>query len=116
MSGARDTTTTTAAPAGWISYPLQALCYAAFVAFVGYFSTSPSYVHLPAGEALVKLSFQHAGQRKVPCRERTPEELAKLAPNMRAAQDCRRSVAWMNETRTSASPGSTTEKRGSVEK
>jgi hypothetical protein len=48
---------------------------------------------LPAGEALVKLSFQHAGQRKVACRERTPEELAKLAPNMRAAQVCERERA-----------------------
>ena len=92
MSEARDTATTTTPP-GWLSYPLQALCYAAFVAFVGYFSTSPSYVHVPPGEALVKLSFQHAGQRKVPCRERTPEELAKLAPNMRAAQVCERERA-----------------------
>src|SRR5262245_7174744 len=77
----------------WLSYPLQAVCYAAFVAVVGYFSTSPAYVHLPPGEALVKLSLQHAGQRKAACRERTPEELAKLAPNMRAAQVCERERA-----------------------
>ncbi len=83
-----------AAPARkWLSYPLQAVCYAAFVAFVGYFSTSPAYEHLAPGEALVKLSFQHAAQRKVPCRERTAEELAKLAPNMRAAQVCERERA-----------------------
>jgi hypothetical protein len=74
----------------WWNYPLQALCYAAFIAVVGYFATSPPYVHLPEGQALVKLSFQHAGQRKEACRERTPEELAKLAPNMRAAQVCPR--------------------------
>ena len=79
-----------ASPNPWLSYPLQAACYAAFVAVVGYFSTSPPYEHLPAGDALVKLSFQHAGQRKAPCRERSPEELAKLAPNMRAAQVCER--------------------------
>jgi hypothetical protein len=84
----------TAAPVNpWSSYPLQALCYAAFVAVVGCFSTSPAYVHLAAGDALVKLSFQHAGQRKVACRERSPEELAKLAPNMRAAQVCERERA-----------------------
>jgi hypothetical protein len=77
----------------WISYPLQAVCYAAFFAIVGYFATSPAYVHLPAGEALVKLSFQHAGQRKEACRERSPEELAKLAPNMRVAQVCPRERA-----------------------
>jgi hypothetical protein len=74
----------------WFTYPLQAVCYAAFIAVVGYFSASPAYVHLPAGEAVVKLSFQHAGQRKEACHERTPEELAKLAPNMRAASVCPR--------------------------
>jgi hypothetical protein len=79
----------------WLSYPLQAVCYAAFIAVVGYFSTSPAYVHLPSGDALVKLSLQHAGQRKVPCRERTAEELAKLAPNMRAAQVCERERAQL---------------------
>jgi hypothetical protein len=76
-----------------VSYALQAVCYGAFVAVVGYFATSPPYVHLPAGDALVKLSFQHAGQRKEACRERTPEELAKLAPNMRAASVCPRERA-----------------------
>jgi hypothetical protein len=75
------------------NYALQALCYAAFFAVVGYFATSPPYVHLPEGKALVKLSFQHAGQRKEACRERTPEELAKLAPNMRAASVCPRERA-----------------------
>jgi hypothetical protein len=74
----------------FLSYLLQAVCYAAFVGVVGYFATSPPYVHLPAGEALVKLSFQHAGERKEACHERTPEELAKLAPNMRAASVCPR--------------------------
>lgn len=73
-----------------LSYVLQAVCYAAFIAVVGYFATSPSYVHLPPGEALIKLSFQHAGERREACRERTPEELAKLAPNMRAASVCSR--------------------------
>jgi hypothetical protein len=73
-----------------VNYALQAVCYLAFIAVVGYFATSPPYVHLPAGQALVKLSFQHAGQRKEACHERTPEELAKLAPNMRAASVCPR--------------------------
>jgi hypothetical protein len=74
----------------WVGYVLQAVCYAAFMAVVGYFATSPPYVHLPVGEALVKLSFQHAGQRKEACRERGAEELAKLAPNMRAQSVCPR--------------------------
>lgn len=77
----------------WTSYGLQAVCYAAFMAVVGYFSTSPPYVHLPEGKALVKLSIQHAGQRREECRERTPEELAKLAPNMRSATLCPRERA-----------------------
>jgi hypothetical protein len=73
-----------------VRYLSQALLYGAFVAAIGYLSTSPVYVHLPPGEALVKLSFSHAGARKEPCRERTPEELAKLAPNMRAQTVCPR--------------------------
>ena len=76
-----------------VGYALQAVCYAAFIAVVGYFASSPAYVHLPAGEALVKLSLQHAGQRKEACRERSAEELAKLAPNMRAATVCPRERA-----------------------
>jgi hypothetical protein len=45
---------------------------------------------LPPGVALLKLSFSHAGARKEACHERTPEELAKLAPNMRAQTVCPR--------------------------
>jgi len=76
-----------------VGYALQAVCYAAFIAVVGYFATSPAYVHLPAGAALVKLSLQHAGQRKEACHERSAEELAKLAPNMRAGTVCPRERA-----------------------
>ncbi len=72
------------------SYALQGVCYAAFMGVVWYFSTSPAYEHLPPGQAVVKLSLQHAGQRKQACRERSAEELAKLAPNMRAATVCPR--------------------------
>ena len=38
----------------------------------------------------MKLSLVHAGERRHECRQRTPEELAKLAPNMRAQLDCPR--------------------------
>lgn len=68
----------------------QALLYVPFLAMVGYFSTAPAYTQLKPGEALVRLSLSHAGQRKVECRQRTPEELAKLSPNMRAPMDCPR--------------------------
>lgn len=74
----------------FVRYLSQAALYAAFVAAIGYLSTSPAYVHLPPDEALIKLSFTHAAARKEPCHERTPEELAKLAPNMRAQTVCPR--------------------------
>ena len=73
-----------------LRYVAQALFYAAFVAVIGYFSTSPRYVHLAADRALIKLSFSHAGARREACRERTEEELAKLAPNMRVKTVCPR--------------------------
>jgi len=85
-------TTNAKAPASRtaLRYGAQALLYAAFVAVIGYFSTSPPYRHLRPGDALLKLSLTHAGARKEACHERTPEELAKLAPNMRAQSVCPR--------------------------
>jgi hypothetical protein len=74
----------------WRSMLLQVPAYAAFAAFIGYFSSAPAYRLLPPDTAVLKLSLIHAGERKHACRERTPEELAKLAPNMRAALDCPR--------------------------
>lgn len=71
----------------------QALLYVPFMALIGYFSTSPPYRHLGADQALVRLSFSHAAQRIGECRERTPEELAKLPPNMRAPLVCPRERA-----------------------
>jgi hypothetical protein len=61
-----------------LQYLGQGLIYAMFAAFIGFFSTSPVYTHLPPDETLIKLSFRHAGQLIGECRERTPEELAKL--------------------------------------
>lgn len=42
------------------------------------------------GQALIKLSLSHPGRRKEECRRRSREELAKLAPNMRAPLVCSR--------------------------
>lgn len=69
---------------------LQLASYALFAAFIGYFSSAPPYRHIAPDRAVVKLSLSHAGERKLECRSRTPEELAKLAPNMRAQLDCPR--------------------------
>lgn len=66
----------------------QVALYGAFAAFIGYFATSPKYRQIPDDVALIKLSISHLGERE--CRKRTPEELAKLAPNMRAPMDCPR--------------------------
>lgn len=73
-----------------VSWTGQLIGYAAFCAVLAYFATRPAYEPLPPGTALVKVSLQHAGQRKEACHERTAEELAKLAPNMRAASVCPR--------------------------
>lgn len=61
-----------------LRYLGQGLFYAVFAAVIGFFSTSPTYTHLPPDETLIKLSFRHAGQLIGDCHERTPEELARL--------------------------------------
>jgi hypothetical protein len=73
-----------------VKYLLHIPFYVAFAAFVGYFSAAPAYRHLAPGQAVVKLSLSHAGELRQPCRQRSAEELAKLAPNMRAQLDCPR--------------------------
>jgi hypothetical protein len=73
----------------------QLALYVPLMALIGYFSVSPRYATLAPDEALVRLSFIHAAERKEACRVRTPEELAKLPPNMRAALDCPRERAML---------------------
>lgn len=68
----------------------QAALYGAFAIVIGYFSTSPSYRLLSDGQGLLRLSLQHPGQPKGDCRQRTPEELARMSPQMRAPLDCPR--------------------------
>ena len=68
----------------------QLALYVPLMAILGYFSTKPRFSIVGPDEALLRVSFIHATERRQPCRERSAEELAKLAPNMRAAQDCPR--------------------------
>ncbi len=68
----------------------QALAYAGFAVTVGVLSVAPSWSPVGEDQALIKLSFTHAGQRKVECRILRPEEIAALPPNMRRPQDCPR--------------------------
>ncbi len=49
----------------------------------------PVYRRTPEGTGVVMLSFVHHAVRDE-CRRRTPEELAKLPPNMRKPQECPR--------------------------
>jgi hypothetical protein len=68
----------------------QAILYALFAGGVGYLSTSPVYSPIDPGQAMIKLSFSHAGKRAGECRRLSPEEIARLPPNMRHALDCPR--------------------------
>ena len=71
----------------------QLLLYVPLMVLIGYFSTSPRFAVIGEDQALVRVSLIHAAERKQECRRRTPEELAKLPPNMRAALDCPRERA-----------------------
>lgn len=68
----------------------QAVAYALFIAFVGYFSNSPSYRHLPEGMSTIKLSVRHSGKLLGECHTLDAAELANLPATMRAAQSCPR--------------------------
>jgi hypothetical protein len=68
----------------------QLLAYAAFMGLIGYFAAAPAYAPFPSDRAQIKLSFRHTGLPKLECRRLTPEEIAKLSPNMRRAVDCPR--------------------------
>lgn len=68
----------------------QGVLYAAFALFIGVFSHWPTYKPLDAGQALIKVSFAMTGKPVGDCIKRTPEELAKLPPNMRKPIECPR--------------------------
>jgi len=73
-----------------LRYSLQIFNYFIFVTIVWYFSIAPAYNHLEPGYAVIALAFGHAGQPVKECVRRTPEELAKLPPNMRNPIVCPR--------------------------
>jgi len=73
-----------------VKYLTQIVAYAAFAAFVGLLSVWPRYRLLRPDEAVVSLTFSHAGQRIGACRRLTQEELNRLPPNMRRPTDCPR--------------------------
>lgn len=68
----------------------QALLYALFMAFVGYFSFFPSYELLSEEQAIIRLSFSHGSTRSGDCRRFTPEEIAALPASERRPSNCER--------------------------
>jgi hypothetical protein len=68
----------------------QVSLYALFAGFIGVFSSWPPYRHLASDQALIKLSFSHTGKPVSDCAAQSPEQLAKLPPNMRAPVRCPR--------------------------
>jgi len=63
---------------------------AALFATVAWLSDRPVYRQIPKGSAVMMLTFVHGADRRGECRRLSPEEIAKLPPNMRRVQDCPR--------------------------
>jgi len=63
---------------------------AALFAAVAWLSDRPLYRQIPKGSAVMMLTFVHGADRRGECRRLSPEEIAKLPPNMRRVQDCPR--------------------------
>jgi len=70
--------------------PLRALAYGLFALAACAFSAWPAFELIKPGEAVISLTFSHAGQRVGECHRFSQEELAKLPPNMRKPADCPR--------------------------
>lgn len=62
----------------------------ALFAGVAYLSAWPVFHQIPANSGVVVLTFVHGADRAGECRRLSPEEIAKLPPNMRRVQDCPR--------------------------
>jgi len=73
-----------------IRLPAEAVAYGVFILVIGALSVWPEYRLLADSEAIVSLTFNHAGMRKEACRRLTQEELNSLPPNMRKPDDCPR--------------------------
>ncbi len=68
----------------------QFVVIGALFAGVAWLSDRPVYRKIPEGSAMMMLTFVHGADRKGECRRLKPEEIARLAPNMRRVQDCPR--------------------------
>lgn len=68
----------------------QFIVIAALFAGVAWLSDRPTYRQIPQDSGIMMLTFVHGADRKGECRRLSPEEIAKLPPNMRRVQDCPR--------------------------
>lgn len=68
----------------------QVLVITVLFAGVATFADWPVYRQIPQGTGIVMLSFVHGSDRRAECRRLSPEEIAKLPPNMRRIEDCPR--------------------------
>ncbi|MGY4306173.1 hypothetical protein ACVIJ6_003416 [Bradyrhizobium sp. USDA 4369] len=68
----------------------QFLVVLAVMAAAAWLSAAPAWRTLPAGSAVLLLTFVHGADRSGECRRLTAEEIARLPPNMRRVQDCPR--------------------------
>jgi hypothetical protein len=57
---------------------------------VAVLANRPIYRQIPENSGVMVLTFVHGADRKGECRRLSPEEIAKLPPNMRRVQDCPR--------------------------
>jgi quinol-cytochrome oxidoreductase complex cytochrome b subunit/coenzyme F420-reducing hydrogenase delta subunit len=73
-----------------MAYVLAGIAYVVFFVVVGWFSVWPRFSLIGEDQAMVSLSFSHAGKRIRECRRLTQEELDRLPPNMRKPEDCPR--------------------------
>jgi coenzyme F420-reducing hydrogenase delta subunit/NAD-dependent dihydropyrimidine dehydrogenase PreA subunit len=70
--------------------PLRAIAYGLFAVAASTFSAWPALQLMDADQAVISLTFSHAGQRVEECHRLTQEELNQLPPNMRKPMDCQR--------------------------
>jgi len=69
----------------------QGIGYLLFIVFIGYFSSMPAYTNIPADQALIKLTFTHAGKRVHPFHDtRSKKDMAKLSPQLRFKKHSRK--------------------------
>jgi hypothetical protein len=73
-----------------LRFAAQFVIVFALFAGVAAFSNWPPYQQIPSGDGVIMLSFVHGADRRAMCRRLTPEEIAKLPPNMRKTTECPR--------------------------